>query len=165
MFRVEYPKLHLHPRPLEHWELRRKFLPQTGLSYPLTFHPCQGGRKSEAPEISPNVVCKDFLEYLLNYTRNHLRDITKTDLWSRFGDEADLVMTYPNDWPIRARQLLVRSAIQAKWISQARSRTNLHLVPEAEAAARYFIRGPPRVSPAEATHVPVRTNCYPKAER
>lgn len=103
-------------------------------------------------------IYSDYLKYLIEHTRDRLKDESGSDLWATHRDDAEIILTYPNLWDHEQRDFLREAAINADIIAEGRAIAHLHLVEEAEAAARYCIS---KFSPTFSTLMASGYLCYP----
>ncbi|KAF8317131.1 hypothetical protein DL93DRAFT_590225 [Clavulina sp. PMI_390] len=81
----------------------------------------------------------DYLRYLLNHTRNHLKRYLGFDPWAVVRDSATIVLSHPNKWGSDQQVILRQAAIAAGLISPRDVASRLHFVEEAEAAASFAL--------------------------
>lgn len=79
------------------------------------------------------------MKYLIGHTQNRLKEITGSDLWATHHENAEIILTHPNLWGDNQWAFLREAAVNAGLITKERAADNLHLVEEAEAAARYCV--------------------------
>lgn len=100
-------------------------------------------------------IYKDFLTYLIDQTRRHLRDITGLDLWSGAEDRVEILLTHPNRWGTPEQQFLEQAVVAAGIMSQEDALNRLKFAEESEAAASFCLPTAgisPKITVCPATH-------------
>ncbi|KAF8317146.1 hypothetical protein DL93DRAFT_2134559, partial [Clavulina sp. PMI_390] len=81
----------------------------------------------------------DYLKYLLDHTRSHLRQYLGFDPWITAREDATIVLSHPNKWRAAQQLVLRQAAIAAGLITPRDATSRLHFVEEAEAAASFAL--------------------------
>ncbi|KAF8317132.1 hypothetical protein DL93DRAFT_2154417 [Clavulina sp. PMI_390] len=88
----------------------------------------------------------DYLRYLLQHTRAHLRRYLGFDPWAVVRDEAIIVLSHPNKWRSDQQLILRQAAIAAGLVVPRDVTSRLHFVEEAEAAASFALLDYPNLN-------------------
>ena len=81
----------------------------------------------------------DYLKYLLDHTRLHLKQYLGFDPWLTARDDATIVLSHPNKWRAAQQLILRQAAIAAGLVTPRDVTSRLHFVEEAEAAASFAL--------------------------
>ncbi|KAF8299296.1 hypothetical protein DL93DRAFT_2233927, partial [Clavulina sp. PMI_390] len=81
----------------------------------------------------------DYLRYLLNHTRLHLKQYFGYDPWTVARDDATVILAHPNNWRSAQQRILQQAAVDAGIVTSRDVTSKLHFVAEAEAAASFAL--------------------------
>lgn len=94
----------------------------------------------------------DFLVYLLDQTRRHLKEVTGSDPWPAMQGRAEILLTHPNRWGVPEQQFLEKAAVAAGLVSLKDASQRLKFAEESEAAASYCLPTSPAVKSRMKVH-------------